>query len=435
MICSQPNGAKSAHKLWQKIIVKSLFIHQNFPGQFRHLARALADEKGNEVLAIGEAENLGRFQHPDVRELGYKRPQGAGTNTHHYLRSLEGQVRRGQQIARMAHKLKQGGYKPDIICCHPAWGEGLYLREIWPDTPLLFYFEFFYKSHGLDTGFDPEFPTQFDDQFKTPTRNANHLLSLHVADWGISPTQWQHSTLPPEYQSKVSVIFDGIDTNLVKPTPQVSLTINDQLTLTPQDEVITFVNRNLEPYRGYHIFMRSLPRLMKARPKAQIVILGGDEVSYGRAPGAQTSYKLQYLNEVKDQIDLNRVHFAGRIPYADYLRLLNLSSAHVYLTYPFVLSWSMLEAMSAGCAVVASATPPVQEVIEHEVNGLLFDFFSPDALVDQVCRVLEHPDRMSEMRKAARSTIVTKYDLERVCLPQQLALVNTLAAGKQPPTT
>ncbi len=412
--------------------MRSLFIHQNFPGQFKHLASTLADEPGNEVLAIGEAGNLGRLQHAAIREIAYKRPQGPGQNTHHYLRSFEGQVRRGQQVARAANHLKKTGFKPDIICCHPAWGEGLYLREIWPDVPLLFYFEFFYKSEGLDTGFDPEFPSSFDDQFKTPTRNANHLLSFHIADWGISPTHWQHSTLPPEYQSKVSVIFDGIDTNLVKPNAHVEMKIQEDLTLTSTDEVITFVNRNLEPYRGFHTFMRSLPRLMQARPDAHIVILGGDEVSYGRPAPQNTSYKTQYLDEVKDQIDLRRVHFLGRIPYADYLRLLNLSSAHVYLTYPFVLSWSMLEAMSAGCAVVASATPPVEEIIEHETNGLLFDFFSPDALVEQVCRVLEHPDRMSKMRTAARSTITEKYDLNNVCLPKQLALINTLAEGKLP---
>ena len=410
--------------------MKVLFVHQNFPGQYRHIASALADDVNNVVVAIGESQNLGRLGHPRVMEVGYKTPQGAGRETHHYLRSTEAGVRRGQQVVRAADELQAQGFEPDIICCHPAWGEGLYLREVWPNAVLLYFFEFFYHATGRDTAFDPEFPLSRDGRFRTRTRNTIHLLSLNTADWGVSPTHWQHSSLPAEYQDKVSVIFDGVDTEQVTPDENARLKISDHLTLSHRDEVITFVNRNLEPYRGYHQFMRALPALMAARPNAHFVLVGGDGVSYGTAPPQGQTYKEIYLNEVADQIDASRLHFLGNVPYDKFLDVLRVSSVHVYLTYPFILSWSLVEAMSAGCAIVASATPPVEEVIADGKNGLLFDFFDHNALVQQVCTVLEHPDRMIEMRQAARQTVVEQYDLTQVCLPQQLALIKKLAKQK-----
>ena len=412
--------------------MKILFVHQNFPGQYRHIARSFADEPGNQVIGIGEQKNLGRLRHPNVREIGYPSPAGASAKTHHYLRRFEAAVRRGQQVVRLGQKLRTDGYVPDIICCHPGWGEGLYLRDLWPDTPLLYFFEFYYHAVGYDTGFDPEFPRTFDDTFAVRTRNALHLLSLNAADWGVTPTRWQLSSLPAEYRDKISVIFDGVDTEIVRPSADAAAKINDRTTLTRDHEVITFVNRNLEPYRGYHIFMRALPQLLAERPNAQIIIVGGDDVSYGAAPRDAVSHKQKYLNEVRDQLDLDRVHFLGRVPYSTFLSILQVSSAHVYLTYPFVLSWSMIEAMSAGCAVVASATPPVEEMIRDGQNGLLFDFFSTEQLITRVCEVLDHPDRMQQMRDAARQTVVERYDLNTICLPQHRALIETIASGDRP---
>ncbi|MCC7264543.1 MAG: glycosyltransferase family 4 protein [Candidatus Latescibacteria bacterium] len=409
-----------------------LFVHQNFPGQYRHIAAALADDLGNQVLAIGEAGNLGRLGHPRVRELGYRTPEGAGPHTHHYLRSFEAAVRRGQQVARVAERLHRVGYRPDLVCCHPAWGEGLYLRDIWPDTVLLYFCEFFYHARGCDSDFDPEFPLSLDGRLRTRTRNAVHLLSLDAADWGISPTHWQHQSMPAEYRPKISVLFDGVDTTSVTPAPDTRLEIGDGVVLDAGSEVITFVNRNLEPYRGYHIFMRALPRLLAARPNAQVVIIGGDGVSYGSSLPPGETYKQRYLDEVKDAIDLSRVHFLGRVPYERYLAVLRVSAVHVYLTYPFVLSWSLIEAMSAGCAVVASATAPVQEVLRDGENGLLFDFFDGGAMVDRVCAVLDDPQRLAPMRAAARRTAVDTYDLATVCLPRQLELIRTLVRGEQP---
>ncbi len=223
------------------------------------------------------------------------------------------------------------------------------------------------------------------------------------------------------------MIHDGIDTVKVKPDATVKMQLaRDNLTLTVRDEVITFVSRNLEPCRGYHQFMRALPEIMARRPQTHVVIVGGDEVSYSAPPAGGQTYRQQFLEEVKDRIDVSRIHFLGKIPYSDFIRVLQLSSVHVYLTYPFVLSWSMLEAMAAQALVVGSATAPVTEVIRHGENGLLVDFFSSEELVNAVCEVLDHPDRMLEIRRQARRTILERFDLRSVCLPRQVELIERL---------
>lgn len=414
--------------------MKILFVHQNFPGQYKHLAAALADDRRNEVVAIGEQGNLGRLRHPHVKEIGYPEPRGASPGTHHYLRTFEAGVRRGQEVVRLAIKLRDGGFSPRVICCHPGWGEGLYLREIWPDAKLLYFVEWYYHLRGYNIGFDPEFPKKFDDQFLVRTRNAMHVLSFVTADWLVTPTRWQHSTVPPEFRSKLSVIFDGIDTDIAAPNPEASLRFQSGAELKAGDEIITFVNRNLEPYRGYHVFMRALPQIMSKRPNAHVVIVGGDGVSYGPHPEGGGTFREKYLKEVQDKLDMSRVHFTGRLPYDVYLKILQLSAVHIYFTVPFVLSWSMLEAMSTGCLVVGSRTPPVEEVITHNDNGLLVDFFKPWALVEAVDRVLDHPTRLHRIRERARQTIIDRYDLKSICLPAHLDLVQTLSSGRTPKT-
>lgn len=412
-----------------------LFVHQNFPGQYRHLAAAVADDPANTVVALGERKNLGRLGHSRVREVGYETPQGASPSTHHYLRNAEAGVRRGQAVVRTAIGLRDSGFRPDVICCHPAWGEGLYLRDVWPEARILFFYEFSYGADGRDLGFDPEFVETFDDRFRVRTKNTVQLISLDVADWGVSPTRWQHSTYPDVYRPRISVIHDGIDTSVVTPDPAATLSLGGGVELRRSDEVITYVARNLEPYRGFHIFMRALPLILERRPNARVLVVGGDDVSYGRSAPEGRTWREHCLQEQSGRIDPNRVHFLGKLPYSTYLTVLRLSSAHVYLTYPFVLSWSMLEAMSAGCMVVGSRTPPVEEVIADGENGILFDFFRPDEIAAAVDRVFAHPDRMQAVRDAARTTAVERYDLRTVCLPAHMELVRTLAAGRLPDAT
>ncbi|MEM7444803.1 MAG: glycosyltransferase family 4 protein [Pseudomonadota bacterium] len=412
------------------------FVHQNFPGQYKHLAPALAEQQGNQVIGIGEQRRLGRLRHPKVKEVGYPTPRGASKTTHPYVVGLEASVRRGQATARVALELRKKGFVPDMVCCHPGWGDGLFLRDVWPEAKSLYFHEFYHHGAGHDVNFDPEFASSFDDICRVRIRNANLLLSMQVADWGITPTQWQYQALPSDIQPRTSVIFDGIDTDIVRPNKDVTVRFGSGLTLTRKDEVITYVARNLEPYRGFHIFMRALPEIQRRRPNATVVVVGGDEVSYGRPPPEGIkSYRELYLKELAGKIDLSRVRFVGRVPYEQYLQVLQLSSLHIYLTYPWVLSWSMLEAMSTGCAIVASRTPPVEEVMTNGKNGVLTDFFDSAALAETVDRMLDDRKLRERIGRAARKFVVDRYDLKRQCLPAQLELIEKVASGALPPSS
>lgn len=403
------------------------FIHQNMPGQYRGLMPYMAAKPENEVVAIGEADNIRRnfLKVPErLKLLGYQMPKLPQLVGHPFLASTEHFVFRGETLARVLLDLKRQGFTPDVICSHPGWGESLYIKDVYPDARLINYCEFYYNARGCDFGFDPEYPDAPLSEWNLRTRNATQLLSLPSMDAGISPMNWQRSSYPVEYMSKISVIHEGVDTKRVCPDPNAVININSKgVTLTAKDEVITFVSRNLEPYRGFHIFMRALPEIIKQRPKAHILIVGGDEVSYGKQL-AQGTYRQRALQEVGSQLDPSRVHFLGKIPYSDYLRILQVSTTHVYLTYPFVLSWSMLEAMATGCLVIGSRTPPVEEVIKHNKNGLLVDFFSPKEIVEAVNSVCEHKTRMQHLRDEARKTIIETYDFETVCLPKQICLIS-----------
>lgn len=410
-----------------------LFVHQNFPGQYVHLAPALA-EKGHTVVGLGENSNLqGRADLPGVQRVGYQAPQAGSPQTHPYIRNFEGQVRRGQQVARSLLALQERGFVPDLICAHPGWGEALYIKDVFPGVPLVGLFEFYYHGRGQDVGFDPEFDQgperSLDTVCRIRTKNTTNLLALEAIDIGVCPTEYQKSVMPAALQPKLRVVHDGINTAVARPNPAATLTISGgqgELKLDRAVEVITFVNRNLEPYRGYHRFMRCLPKLLQQRPLAQVVIVGGDGVSYGAAAPDCKTWKEIFWQEVETEVDGSRVHFVGRIPYRQLIALFQISRVHVYLTYPFVLSWSMLEAMSCGCLVIGSRTAPVEEIIQSGVNGLLVDFFKADELVQQINNVLDHPTQMQDLREQARATIVQNYDLARVCLPQQLSLLETL---------
>ncbi len=258
-------------------------------------------------------------------------------------------------------------------------------------------------ANGPDMGFDPEFPAALDDRLRVSTWRAHHLLALEQCDVAITPTQWQKSQFPATYQPKIQVLHEGIATDLLGPDPQAQFTLPNGQVLKAGDPVVTYVARNLEPYRGFHVFMRSLPALLAAHPTCQVLIVGGDEVSYGRAPKDARSWREALLREVNidTSSETGRVHFLGKLPYAQYRRVLQVSTVHVYLTYPFVLSWSLLEALASGCAVVASDTAPVREVIRHGKNGLLVDFFDESQIVDAVLKVLADPDDIQTMRRAA----------------------------------
>jgi glycosyltransferase involved in cell wall biosynthesis len=256
------------------------------------------------------------------------------------------------------------------------------------------------------------------------------VLALEATDWSYSPTRWQRSSLPAAHQARTSVIFDGIDTAFITPAANAVFTLPDGRSVKQGDEVLTFVNRNMEPYRGFHVLMRALPAIQKARPDAITLIVGGDDVSYGAKPAGGGTWKDVMLKEVGEKLDMSRIAFLGRIPYGDYRTLLQVSRAHAYLTYPFVLSWSMLESLAAECLVVGSATPPVQEVLRNGENGLLVDFFDIEGWATTLSRALAKHKDYAPLRKAARAGVLADYDLRTVCLPRQLKLIEAVAAGR-----
>ena len=385
-----------------------LFIHQNFPGQFRHIAQALVKAGGHQIMSLCSETAPGL---PGVQSIVYKTERKGTPGIHAYMSGPEAHVIRGQSVARALLALKQQGYKPDAIVAHMGWGEALFPKDIFPEVPLITFFEFFYQVSGADVGFDPEYPIGLDDHLRVRIKNITNLVSLEAADIGISPTAWQRSLYPPEYQAKIRLIHEGINTGIAIPDASAVVELASGLKLTRADEVITYVARNLEPYRGFHIFMRAVDIILKRRPNCHILIVGGDDVSYGKKLPEGETYRERMLKEV--DLDPARVHFVGKLPYQSYLNVLQISSVHIYLTYPFVLSWSMLEAMSAGCVVIGSATPPVQEVIQHGINGLLVDFFSPVQIADSVDTVLNDQDQMQAIRTAARTTIIERYPLQQ----------------------
>lgn len=397
-----------------------LFIHQNFPGQFVHVAAELA-RRGHEVVALAIT---GRAL-PGVRLVAHKPQKPAHDSALPALRDFEVKVVRGESAAVAMRALAKEGFAPDIVVAHPAWGEALFVKDVWPATRLLVFSEFFYSAEGADCGFDPEFPREdFAGRMRLRLKNTIHLHSLHAADGGYAPTHWQRAQVPVEYRHKLDVVFDGIDTQRVAPDPKAVVQLaRAGVKLKVGDEVVTFVNRNLEPYRGFHVFMRALPELLRLRPDAHVLLVGGDEVSYGSMPAEGGTWRQKLLKEVGAQLPANRVHFLGKLPYADYLRVIQVSACHVYLTYPFVLSWSCVESLSAGNVVVGSRTGPVEEVITHGENGLLVDFFDTGALAKQVAEVLANPSAYRDLRAKARQTVVDNYDLKTHCLPRLVDLI------------
>lgn len=397
-----------------------LFIHPNFPAQFRHLAMALGKDPKFEVMFATKREE-GQIE--GVKKIIYEVSREARPETHHYVRTLENAVLQGQGLYRVATELKKQGFYPDIVYGHSGWGPTLFIKDIFPRAKFLCYFEWFYNAHGSDADFDPSDPLSADDEARIRVKNAPILIDLYSCDRGLSPTKWQQQQFPSELRSKITVLHDGVDTEYFKPNPETKLVLpRINLDLSHVSEIVTYLGRGMEPYRGFPQLIETISILQKRRPNTHFIIVGQNRVAYGKQLPEGQNYKDLMLQ--KFPLDLSRVHFTGLLPYDEYLTVIQNSSAHIYLTRPFVLSWSMLETMSTGCVLVASDTPPVKELIQDNYNGLLVPFFSPEIIAHRVEYALDNPNIMAKIREKARDTIVKNYNLPDL-LKQHLEWIKT----------
>tara|TARA_B100000287_G_scaffold347646_1_gene335556 strand:+ start:2344 stop:3612 length:1269 start_codon:yes stop_codon:yes gene_type:complete len=416
--------------------IQILFIHQNYPAQFKSLAPYLIKDKRFEVHIMHA-----RDKNEEVNEKGaiihrYGFNRDTTQDIHPLAAEFETKMIRAESAYSEAKKLKKEGLNPKLIIAHPGWGEAYLLKLVWPSTKVLSYHEFYYSIKDSDIDFDTSNPYSVEDsediQKKLIARNAPLLMSFNQSDAMMSPTDFQRKTAPNIYQNKINVIHDGIDTNIVKKYPDAYLNLNKdgkEIRITKEDKIVSFVNRTLEPYRGYHKFINSIPSIQKEHPDTYFILVGSfdkDTVSYGALPPKGESFRDLFLKDIIDEIDMTKVFFPGRIQYDHLLTLFSITSAHIYFTYPFVLSWSMLEAMACEALVIGSSTEPVKELIKHNKNGLLVDFFDIEGLSKTVNTVLSNPKKYDQLKKKARETILKNYDLDTICLPNQLKLIESL---------
>jgi glycosyltransferase involved in cell wall biosynthesis len=391
--------------------VKYLFVHQNFPGQYLHMIRHLIGQPGNEVAFITEPN---KNSIPGVRRANYQMPDNKFDMIHPNVRDLNLAMLRADAVARMATNLKGLGFTPDIIIGHHGWGELLNLVDVFPGVPLLGYFEFYYAPNGADVGFDPEFPTAADQFPRIRAMNTVNHLALALNQHGQTPTVWQKSLYPDWAQRQIHLLPEGVPLDICRPARgpgRKPLRIGD-FVVAPKDTLVTYVARNLEPYRGFHTMMRALPDLLQARPDVKVVMLGGDDVSYG-AKIANTTWREHFQHELDGRYDASRVCMPGQVPYDVHVSLLQRSDAHIYLTYPFVLSWSLREAMACGCAIVAADVAPVREFITEGKTGLLTPCLNPKALAGRILDLLEDRQLGQRIRAGARAYAVEHLDLGR----------------------
>lgn len=402
-----------------------LFIHQNYPAQYKHLLDWLGPQGKHRIVFLTQSKQVPKVGTHQI--IQYQPKHKLERNAYELSRYFESSCAAGETVAGICRALDQKGFRPDIVIGHSGWGETLFIKHVWPKVPVLSYFEYFFSPHDSCMDFDPEFPLTKSSELAISARNAVNYLSHAASTAGQTPTTWQRDTYPESFHAKIRVIHEGIDTRRIKPNPKVSAKLGRlDRPVTRQDEIFTYAARNMEPVRGFHVFMRALPDILAARPNARALIIGGNEVSYGLKADEKGGFRARMEHELGSRVDWSRVHFLGRVPHDVFIATLQLSRCHVYMSMPFVLSWSLLEAMSAGATVVASNVAPVREAVTDGKTGFLVDFFSPAMLARRVIDVLAHKNNFAEMGQKARAHIVKRYELLDVCLPAQLAYIDEL---------
>ncbi len=402
-----------------------LFVHQNMPGQYRELIQWLAMDPSNKIVFLTQRQNPPKFD--GVETAIYKTHHAAKEDGYGLSKTWENATGNGFGAAMAARSLKDKSFIPDIIIGHVGWGELTFMKQIYPDVPIIGFFEYYYSVNGGPVGFDPESPVSDHAPFIMQAHNAVPLVNIEVVDRGHAPTRWQRDRFPKSFHDKIYVCHDGIRTDKLGPDPEVDLNLGRlDRPLTREDEVVTYMARNLETTRGYHQFMRAVPHIQRARPDARIIVIGGNDTSYGGKNKHEGGLRGQMEKEVGHMIDWDHLHFVGQVPFSDYCRIIQLSRCHIYLTMPFVLSWSFLEAMAMEATIVASDVPPVREAMRHGETGILVDFFDPEAIAKGVCGVLSDPQGHQHLGKAARRHVVEHYDFLTVCLPEHIRQINAL---------
>ena len=402
-----------------------LFVHQNFPGQYREFFQWLIAQGGHQIVFLTQRKGVPAVKGARIIEYtAHHKPADTAYAPTKYWEECTGN---GLGAAFAAQKLAAAGFRPDIILGHVGWGELTFLKQVWADVPIIGFFEYYFLAQGGSVGFDPEFPASDHAPFLMHARNAVNFANFQTVDLGQSPTFFQRDTYPTNFHDKIYVCHDGIRTDRLVPNPHARVPLSRLgRAVTRDDEIFTYMSRNMEPVRGFHKFMRALPQILAERPNARALIIGGNEVSYGKASDAQGGYRAEMEREIGARVDWDRVHFLGKVPYAAYQQIIQISRAHVYLTVPFVLSLSSMEAMSMGVTIIASDTAPVREVMKHGENALLVDFHDHNALAAQVMEVLARPEAFSQLGQAARAHMIANYDFTTKCLPTHIARINSL---------
>ncbi len=416
--------------------MKVLFLHPNFPAQFRHVAQALGRDPAHRVVFATKNERP-EWNIPGVKKALYRPAGEASGEAHRLVAPYETAVREGEGVYALCRELRSAGFVPDLVYLHAGWGTGMYVKDAFPEARIMGYFEWFYDPLGVDANFDPPPPGRRSPEHweKAPallrTRNMPIFNDLWISDQGLSPTYWQRAQLPVEFRHKVAVLHDGVDCAYFAPAPGAKLVLPG-LDLSEVEELVTYATRGMEPYRGFPQFMEAAGMLLRERPRTHVVVAGSERVCYGSPLPEGKSYKqlmLERLALPPDQAE--RLHFVGSLPYGQYRQLLQSSTVHVYLTRPFVLSWSAVEAMACGCCLVASDTEPVREALADGASALLCPFHDPAAIARRVGEALDDPALAARCREGARQTALARYDLARL-LPVHLRLMEHAAAGKGP---
>ncbi|MEO0937546.1 MAG: glycosyltransferase family 4 protein [Pseudomonadota bacterium] len=411
--------------------MKFLFVHQNMPGQYRELVQWLAAQGGHDITFLTQRKEPPKLG--GVRTVIYKPHHVPAKDAYGLVKTWEAAAGSGFGCAMAARQLRDSeGFTPDIIIGHVGWGELTFMKEVYPDVPIIGFFEYFYSVTGGPVGFDPESPVSDHAPYIMQAHNTVPLVNIERVDLGHAPTYWQRDRFPASFHDRMYVCHDGIRTDTLKPNPKAELALGRlPKPLTREDEVITYISRNLETTRGYHQFMRALPDILDARPNARVIVVGGNDTSYGGKSKHPSGLRGQMEAEVGHRVDWDRVHYLGQVPFEAYQKIVQISRCHIYLTMPFVLSWSLLESMAMQATIVASDVAPVREAITHGQTGLLVDFFDPAALAAQVVDVCAHPKKYAHLGPAARDHVVKTYDFHTVCLPEHIRQINALVGPEK----